>query len=83
VVWSAAVLRCPLPEGAAAILVRCVLDNPSRADPQVLPTGPVARSTISSDNRICRPINVLACWLVGASGSWMRGWMLAVVPVVE
>eukprot|EP00884_Botryococcus_braunii_P010550 jgi/Botrbrau1/19497/Bobra.0786s0002.1 len=36
VVWSAAVLRCPLPEGAAAVLVRCVLDNPSRADPQAL-----------------------------------------------
>jgi hypothetical protein len=36
VVWSAAVLRWPLPEGAAARLVHFVLHSPARADMQVL-----------------------------------------------
>lgn len=35
VVWSAAILQWPLPPGAAATLVRHVLDSPSPADTQV------------------------------------------------
>lgn len=47
VLWSAAILQWPLPRGAAAILVRHVLDSPTLADTQVRwcpsPSSPPAR----------------------------------------